>query len=131
MGTGTFNTIMGRHGETLAQKWEREGTRTLFGIHSYGFPNLMIMSGPQGGGGGFNFTLACEEHGDYMQWLLTHMRDQNVDVVDVKKEDEDEYAEHCAKADQDTSPLRNCLTYYNGEGTAQPGSLAYYGTEWG
>jgi hypothetical protein len=24
-------------------------------------------------------------------------------------------------------PLRDCLSYYNGEGAAEPGSLAYYG----
>ena len=26
-----------------------------------------------------------------------------------------------------SAPLRDCLSYYNGDGTAKPGSLAYYG----
>ena len=26
-----------------------------------------------------------------------------------------------------TAPLRDCISYYNGEGDAEPGSLAYYG----
>jgi hypothetical protein len=26
-----------------------------------------------------------------------------------------------------TAPLRDCLSYYNGDGNAEPGSLAYYG----
>jgi cation diffusion facilitator CzcD-associated flavoprotein CzcO len=127
MATSTFNMIVGRGGQTLNGKWQSEGTKTFLGIHSHGFPNLFIVSGPQGGGGSFNFTNAIEEHGDYIVWMLSSMRDQGVDIVDVKKEPEDEYAEHCRKADISTSPLRDCITYYNGEGTAEPGSLAYYG----
>jgi hypothetical protein len=30
-------------------------------------------------------------------------------------------------ADIATAPLRDCLSYYNGHGDAEPGSLAYYG----
>ena len=37
------------------------------------------------------------------------------------------YAHHCREADLMTAPLRDCLSYYNGDGKAEPGSLAYYG----
>jgi hypothetical protein len=30
-------------------------------------------------------------------------------------------------ADIASAPLRDCLSYYNGHGNAEPGSLAYYG----
>ena len=43
------------------------------------------------------------------------------------QEPEDAYAEHCREADIATAPLRDCLSYYNGHGDAEPGSLAYYG----
>merc|ERR1719487_1012046 len=130
MGVGTFQTITGRNGDTLAGKWEREGTKTLLGIQSNGFPNMFIISGPQGGGGA-NFSILAEEQGDYMQFLLDHMRKTKRDVVDITKESEEEWAAHCADADIRTAPMRNCVTYYNGEGTAKPGTLAYYGTQWG
>jgi hypothetical protein len=53
MGTSTFNRIMGRNGRTLTEKWETEGTRTFLGLHTSGcFPNLFIVTGPQGGGRG-------------------------------------------------------------------------------
>jgi cation diffusion facilitator CzcD-associated flavoprotein CzcO len=52
MGTSTFNRIRGRNGRTLTEKWETEGTRTFLGRHTSGFPNLFIVTGPQGGGGG-------------------------------------------------------------------------------
>ena len=127
MATSTFNMVVGREGRTLRDKWQEEGTKTFLGLHSKGFPNLFLISGPQGGGGSFNFTNAIEEHGDYVVWLLETMRDQGNGVVDVEAENEDAYAKHCRDVDQLTRPLRDCITYYNGHGEAEPGSLAYYG----
>jgi cyclohexanone monooxygenase len=127
MATSTFNMITGREGRTLKQKWEAEGTRTYLGLHSRGFPNLFIIAGPQGGGGSFNFTDAIEAHGDYVVWLLKEMRERGVSTVDVRAEPEQAYAEHCRMADVATAPLRDCISYYNGHGDAEPGSLAYYG----
>jgi hypothetical protein len=88
---------------------------------------LFIVSGPQGGGGSFNFTNAIEEHADYVVWMLSTMRDRGATKVDVKREPEEEYAEHCRQADIMTAPLRDCITYYNGHGEGEPGALAYYG----
>ncbi|HEY1849728.1 MAG TPA: NAD(P)/FAD-dependent oxidoreductase [Candidatus Binataceae bacterium] len=127
MGTSTFNRISGRGGRTLKDKWETEGTRTFLGLHSRGFPNLFIVTGPQGGGGSFNFTDVIYAHADYLIWVLQTMRERGVRVVDVRKEPEDKYAEHCREVDIATAPLRDCISYYNGEGKASPGSLAYYG----
>jgi len=127
MATSTFNMVVGRGGRSLSDKWENEGTKTFLGIHSNGFPNLFIVSGPQGGGGSFNFTDAIEQHGDHIVWMLETMREAGHEVVDVESTSEEAYAEHCRKADIATAPLRDCISYYNGEGNAEPGSLAYYG----
>ncbi|MBO6557756.1 MAG: NAD(P)/FAD-dependent oxidoreductase [Pseudomonadales bacterium] len=127
MATSTFNMIEGRGDETLNGKWQRDGTKTFLGVHSKGFPNLFIVTGPQGGGGSFNFTDAIDAHADYIAWLLSTMRDSGTDIVDIKQEPEDRYTEHCRSADIATAPLRDCLSYYNGDGNAEPGSLAYYG----
>ena len=127
MATSTFNMITGRGGKTLQAKWAEEGTKTYLGIHSEGFPNLFIVSGPQGGGGQFNFVRTLEAHSDYVVWMLETMREKGVDIVDVNKEPENIYAEHCRSADIVTRPLRDCISYYNGHGEGEPGSLAYYG----
>jgi cyclohexanone monooxygenase len=127
MAISTFNMIKGRGGRTLTQKWNEEGTRTFLGLHCHGFPNLFIVAGPQGGGGSFNFTDAIETHGDYVVWLLKTMRDRKLRTVDVRQEPEDAYARHCREADVASAPFRDCVSYYNGEGKAEPGSLAYYG----
>ena len=127
MATGTFNMIIGRDGHTLRDRWREEGVRTFLGLHSHGFPNLFIMSGPQGGGGQFNFTRGLEGHTDYVVWMLQTMKQRGATIVDVKREPEDAYAQHCREADLLPAPLRDCLSYYNGDGKAEPGSLAYYG----
>lgn len=126
--TGTFNKIAGLNGRVLSEKWKDAGTRTFLGLQSHGFPNLFIISGPQGGGGaGFNFTEGLVAHGDYIVRMLTLMRDRGVTAVDVHERDEDAWAEHCAECDVATAAFRDCLSYYNGDGTAAPGSLAYCG----
>jgi cyclohexanone monooxygenase len=127
MATSTFNMVVGRGGVSLNEKWTTGGTRTFLGLHSAGFPNLFIMTGPQGGGGSFNFTDAIDQHADYVIWMLTTMRDNGHAVVDVDTEPEQAYAKHCAEVDIASAPLRDCLSYYNGHGEAEPGSLAYYG----
>jgi len=119
MGTSTFNRIKGRGGRTLTEKWETEGTRTFLGLHTRGFPNLFIVTGPQGGGGSFNFTDVIYAHADYLIWMMQTMRERGASVVDVRKEPEDKYAEHCRVVDIATAPLRDCISYYNGEGKAE------------
>jgi len=127
MATSTFNMITGRSGRTLTEKWESGGTKTFLGIHSADFPNLFIVTGPQGGGGSFNFTDSIDAHADYITWLLTTMQDKGDVVVDITPDSENAYADHCRQADLLSAPLRDCLSYYNGHGEAEPGSLAYYG----
>jgi len=127
MGAGSFNMIVGRDGRTLRGKWSEEGVKTFLGLHSHGFPNLFIMSGPQGGGGQFNFTRTMESQTDYVLWLLKTSRERGNSIIEISKEAEIAYAEHCADADLRTRPFRDCLSYYNGDGNAAPGSLAYYG----
>jgi hypothetical protein len=60
-------------------------------------------------------------------WLLKTSRERGNCIIDITKKSEIAYAEHCRDADIGTRPLRDCLSYYNGDGNAEPGSLAYYG----
>jgi len=127
MAISTFNLVRGRDGRTLAEKWQQDGTRTFLGLHTRGFPNLFIVAGPQGGGGSFNFLDAIDDHSDYVVWMLQAMRDHGHRVVDVRADDEERWAQHCAEADLATAPLRDCLSNFNRYGQAAPGSLGYYG----
>src|SRR5258708_35504658 len=96
-------------------------------MNCHGFPNRYIMSGRQGGAGQFNFPRGIEAHTDYVVWMLKTLRGHGAGIVDIRKEPENAYAQHCREADIRTGALRDCLSYYNGDGAAEPGSLAYYG----
>lgn len=127
MATSTFNMVTGRGGESILDKWSKDGTQTYLGVHSEGFPNLFIIMGPQSGGYGFNLMDGIYTQTDHVLWTLNTMRDQGFAVVDVVPDAEASYVQHCADMDVATVPLRDCLSYYNGYGAAKPGSLGYYG----
>ena len=91
--------ITGPDGQTLQDKWKQNGTKTFLGLHSHGFPNLFIISGPQGGGGQFNFTRVIDAHADYVVWMLKTLKDKGATTVDIKKDAENAYAAHCREAD--------------------------------
>jgi cyclohexanone monooxygenase len=130
MATSTFNMVNGRGGLSLSEKWRTRGTRTYLGLHSRGFPNLFIVTGPQGGPKNINFTITIEAHADYIAWMLSTMRERGEEIVDVREEAEEAWSEHCAQADVATAALRDCISYFNHDGTAKPGSLVYYGGRW-
>jgi len=127
MASGLFEKTVGRDGRTIKETWDAEGTKTFLGLHVNGFPNLFVVTGPQGGGGSFNFTDAIDAHGDYLVWMLSTLRDRGENVIDIHRQPQEDYAEHCRQVDIMSAPLRDCLSYYNGHGDAEPGSLAYYG----
>ena len=57
--------------------------------------------------------------------MLKTVRDPG--VTDVKKQPENEYAEHCRIVDISARPFRDCVIYYNGHGDSGPGSFGHYG----
>ena len=128
MATSTFNMIVGRGGRSLSEKWQTEGTKTFLGLHSHGFPNLFIVTGPQGGGGSFNFTDAIDTHGDYVTWMLTTMRDERPRHRRRRRRRRRRRTPSTA-ASPTSAPPRCATASRTTTATArpQPGSLAYYG----
>ena len=92
------------------------GTKTYLGLHSRGSPNLFIVSGPQGGGGQFNFIRVIDAHTDYVTWMMKTMHEKGADIVDVDEELEEACAAHCREADLHPRLLRDCISYYNDKG---------------
>ena len=58
--TGAFDQldVRGAGGLTLAEKW-KNGPSTYFGMLTHGFPNLLMVAGPQSVSGSTNFPRAC------------------------------------------------------------------------
>ena len=130
MAAAMFGNVRDANGVSVSEKWKAGGTKTYLGVHTAGYPNLFVVAGPQGGGGSFNFTETLVEHADYVVWMLSLMREKNVASVDVTPAAETAYAKHCADADTASAIFRDCFSYFNTNGAAAPGALAYYGTEY-
>lgn len=72
--TGGFDQIeiSGVDGLTLGDKWEK-GPSTYLGLMTHGFPNLLMIAGPQSVSGSTNFPRAIEGAVDWSTDLLCHL----------------------------------------------------------
>ena len=66
--TGAWDRIdvRGAGGRTLAEKW-RDGPSTYFGLMTHGFPNLLMVAGPQSVSGSTNDPRAIESGVDWVK----------------------------------------------------------------
>ena len=71
--TGAYDRldIRGVDGRQLKDRW-REGAITYFGLMVHGYPNLLMVAGPQGASGTSNFPRAIEVNVDGVTELLHH-----------------------------------------------------------
>mmetsp|Transcript_53287 Transcript_53287/g.165170 ORF Transcript_53287/g.165170 Transcript_53287/m.165170 type:complete len:465 (+) Transcript_53287:309-1703(+) len=120
---GTFNSIVGRNGLRLGDKWQ-DGISTFLGIHTRGFPNLFVMGGPQAFGATFNFMSLLERQGEHVARVVAHCRQAGIRALDVELEAEKDYVAFCSRA-ASKAPYDKCVSYYNAEGTARPQDLPY------
>jgi cation diffusion facilitator CzcD-associated flavoprotein CzcO len=93
--TGAFDRIefVGVGGRRLRDKWA-DGPSTYLGLQTAGFPNLIMLAGPQAGSGFTNFGRGVEETVDWTTELLRHLRDGGHTSIDVSPEAEDAWVDH-------------------------------------
>jgi cyclohexanone monooxygenase len=108
--------IIGRDGLTLTDKWQG-GASTLHGMHTRGFPNLLIFSSQQGGFTA-NFPHALDEQSKHAAYILRHVLDHDVDTFEVSQEAEDAWVQTIIELAQfNLDFLESCTPgYYNNEG---------------
>ncbi|HVM99397.1 MAG TPA: NAD(P)/FAD-dependent oxidoreductase [Caulobacteraceae bacterium] len=85
--------IRGTGGGTLKDRWVG-GVRTHLGLASAGFPNLLIMYGPQSPAGFCNGPSAAELQGDVIVELLAWMRARGLTRIEATAEAEDAWNAH-------------------------------------
>jgi cation diffusion facilitator CzcD-associated flavoprotein CzcO len=83
--------IRGRAGRALTHHWAN-GPRTYLGLQAAGFPNLLMVGGPQSTTG--NIPRATEPQVDWVTRLISWMAEHEYSVVDTTAAAEDEWIEH-------------------------------------
>ncbi len=96
--TGAFDhiDIEGVDGQKLFDKW-RDGPVTYLGTFISGFPNLIMVAGPQSASSSSNFPRAIEVGVDWATELLSHLHQQEYSRVEASPEAEEAWTSHVAE----------------------------------
>ena len=113
--TGIYNQIRGRSGAEINETYA-DGIRTLFGVHTHGYPNLFIMGGYQASFQ-FNLTFMLQCQGDHIAECIRHARENNYAEIDVSPQTEEWWVQEVIAHRGKTSRNTDCTPgYYNFEG---------------
>ena len=116
--TGTYNRIVGKGGLELNEKYAT-GVRTLFGVHTHGYPNLFIMGGYQASYQ-FNLTEMLQTQGDHIAECVSYARENGYHTMDVTSEAEENWVQEVIKHRGKTGWNEECTpSYYNFEGESR------------
>ncbi|MEG9861527.1 MAG: NAD(P)/FAD-dependent oxidoreductase [Parvularculales bacterium] len=132
--TGAFDriTITGANGETLGEKW-RDNPRTYIGVMTHGFPNMLMVAGPQSVSGSTNYPRAIEVGVDWITNLLTHVFDKGYTYIEARKQAEDQWVRHVIAA-QKRMPFGKSKGWFTGYNTniegREEGKVRYH-AYWG
>jgi cation diffusion facilitator CzcD-associated flavoprotein CzcO len=93
--TGSYDhiDIVGRGGERLRDRWA-DGPVTALGVQIHGFPNLLMVGGPQGGSGSTNVPRGLEEIVDWIADLVEYVQREGYDYVEATAEAEQTWVDH-------------------------------------
>ena len=113
--TGIYNQIRGRGGREINETYS-DGIRTLFGVHTHGYPNLFIMGGYQASFQ-FNLTFMLQTQGDHIAECIALARERGAAEIDVSPETEEWWVKEVIDHRGKTSRNTDCTPgYYNFEG---------------
>jgi cation diffusion facilitator CzcD-associated flavoprotein CzcO len=85
--------IVGVGGQRLRDKW-KDGPVSYLGIQTAGFPNLLMLAGPQSGSGFTNFGRGIEEGVNWTTGLLRHAIEAGKTRIDTTDEAEQAWVQH-------------------------------------
>jgi cyclohexanone monooxygenase len=125
--TGGYSQIdiRGRDSQKLSDAWS-EGARTFLGIASAGFPNMLMMYGPQSPAAFCNGPTCAESQGDWIVAFLEHMRDRKVTTFEATPEAEDSWGAVLAEMSTTTLLSRADSWYMGANIPGKPRQLLSY-----
>ena len=93
--TGGFDRIdiQGVDGEKLADKW-KFAPATYLGTMVNGYPNLLMIAGPQSGSASTNFPRAIEAHVDWITDLVKYCMDNGLTRFEASPDAEESWNAH-------------------------------------
>lgn len=132
--TGGYDRIdiQGTNGVTLGDKWA-DGPSTYMGVLTHGFPNMLMVAGPQSVGGSTNFPRAIQTGADWIAELLVHARNEGHHRLEASQEAENGWVDEVVRIHEQLLLRRSkgWFTGYNsnvdGHGEGKVRYPAYFG----
>ncbi|ATB41863.1 monooxygenase [Cystobacter fuscus] len=127
--TGTLGfDIRGRGGRSLRDSWA-DGPATLHGMHSRGYPNLMMFSVIQSGHA-INFVHILDEQSQHAAYIIERCVKRGIEVIEPSEQAQQQWWELILGRLMTTSPVfggPECTPgYYNNEGVKMgPNAMRY------
>lgn len=124
--------ICGTDGQSLQDKW-KNGPSTYHGVLTHGFPNMVMVAGPQSVSGSTNYPRAIETGVEWVTGLIKHAIDNGNTRIEAQAEAEKEWQEEVIQA-QERMPFRQSKSWFtgynsnvDGHGAGQVRYQAYWG----
>lgn len=91
----------GLHGKTLTEAWS-DGVKTHLGYSVPGFPNMLMLYGPQSPTAFCNGPTCAEIQGDWVVACLNHLRDRRLSRIEATEEAAEAWAAYLAEVGEAT-----------------------------
>jgi len=112
--TGSYDRIdiQGVGGEKLKAKWA-EGPVTYLGLFVSGFPNMVMVAGPQSGSASTNFPRGIETAVDWISDMFSYVFEHDHTRIEADAEAEQDWTAHVASM-YSTMLMRNAKGWFTG-----------------
>jgi cyclohexanone monooxygenase len=87
----TFDRIVGANGRTLGSVWEEHGQQAYKGTAVAGYPNMLLLIGPNTGLGHSSMIYMIESHINYLSSALKTMQARGLSTFEVTESAQQEY----------------------------------------
>jgi cyclohexanone monooxygenase len=126
--------ITGREGRRLSDHW-KSGVRTLHGISTDGFPNLLLVGGNQHSVAAVNAVHLLDEQSIHVAYIIAQGKQRRLQALEPATDAVDAYTEiiRSAPANKVLVNFYSSCTpgYYNGEGKGTRSEDLFFGNRYG
>jgi cation diffusion facilitator CzcD-associated flavoprotein CzcO len=104
--------IVGRGGQTLAEKWA-DGPLTQLGLATSGFPNMLVIGGPGSPSVLSNVMVSIEEQSDWYAGLFAAMKADDIVEIEATEAAEQSWTDYVQERAKETLYMTT-NSFYNG-----------------
>ncbi|WP_395715172.1 flavin-containing monooxygenase [Reyranella sp.] len=126
--------VVGRGGVKLSEHWG-SGVRTLHGMTTDKFPNLLLLGGNQHSAGASNAVHLLDEQATHVAYIVSEARQRGLRTVEPTAEAVDGYTDMIRSSPSVKVQMKfygACTPgYYNGEGKSTKSEDLFFGNRWG